>query len=61
MKKLIYAIAIAAVFAVAGCKSDSFFVIDSDQNASQQTGAFNDETYIWESWTFSTNKVNEVK
>lgn len=61
MKKLIYAIAIAAAVSVAGCKSDSFFIIDNDRNASQQTSAFNDETYIWESWLFSTNRVNEVK
>lgn len=61
MKKFIYAIIIASVIYVAGCKSNSFFIIDNNKNASQQTGAFNDETYIWESWLFSTNKVDEVK
>lgn len=61
MKKFIYALIIASVISVTGCKSNSFFIIDNNKNTSQQTGAFNDETYIWESWLFSTNKVDEVK
>ena len=62
MKKITYAIIVAAILLFSGCNSMHFFVID-DTNKDKETvtGAFNDETYIWESWSYSTNQVNEVK
>lgn len=30
---------------------------DGTNNVQRVSGSFNDETYIWESWSFSTNRV----
>lgn len=63
MKKFTYAIAVATILFFSGCKTMHFFVVDDNNSKNDQTnvGAFNDETYIWESWSYSTNQVNEVK
>jgi hypothetical protein len=61
MKKMILIFSIVAALFVGGCKTTSFFVIDDDNKEHQPTGTFNDETYIWETWFYSTNTVNEVR
>lgn len=63
MKK-IAAIALAgAVLAVslAGCMTKIQVIDDGSSSSAEQqrmSSGFNDETYIWESWTFSTNRVD---
>lgn len=47
-----------------GCSTKTVTVYDvnSSTNSKNKTfNAFNDERYVWESWTFSTNKVNNLK
>ena len=61
MKKIVAFMLVACCLMISGCKTTSFFVIDSNRNENSQTRAFNDETYIWESWQYSTNQVNEVR
>lgn len=61
MKKMLLIFSVAATLFVGGCKTTSFFVIDDNNKEQPSTGAFNDETYIWESWFYSTNTVNEVR
>lgn len=59
-----YAITISILLSMAiGCHSDKIQVIHNDHvvtNAAT-SGTFNDETYVWEKWSFSTNKVNAIK
>lgn len=61
MKRALAMLVPAAVIALfaAGCKSDKVHVINNScvvtNNVSMR--AFNDETYVWESWTIGTNKV----
>lgn len=43
-----------------GCKTKSD-ISKSTNNESISFKAFNDERYIWESWSFSTNKVQKIK
>jgi uncharacterized protein YceK len=60
MKKIIFALFILAVV----CSGCSTKIINVDGTKNEETtsfNAFNDESYVWESWTFSTNKVNNLK
>lgn len=53
------ALAALVVVSFSGCTT-KIQVIDGGSEKSQSTkvsSGFNDETYIWESWTFSTNRV----
>lgn len=54
MKKLI---AIAALAALAGCAGGTKIqVIDAGYGGQKRAAAgFSDETYVWESWTYTTN------
>lgn len=55
---------VASVF-IAGCKSGmddkNIQVIHTDGNSGVVSGDFSGERYIWETWFFSTNRVNGVK
>ena len=60
MKKIIFALFIFATV----CSSCSTKNINVDRTKNEEKtsfNAFNDERYVWESWTFSTNKVNNLK
>jgi len=50
----------AALWLVPGCTT-KIQVIDDGSSKTNQVhkveSGFNDETYVWESWTFSTNRV----
>jgi uncharacterized protein YcfL len=63
MKKIIFTILCTFLFIGCAskctkCKNDTFIKTNSSLNT---FNAFNDERYVWESWTFSTNKVNNLK
>lgn len=61
MKKILTFISILLIFMCTGC---SYKIINIDGTKNEKTtsfNAFNDESYVWESWTFSTNKVFKVK
>ena len=48
----------------AGCSTKIITVQDVNSSTNSQNkalGAFNDERYVWEGWTFSTNNVNKLK
>ena len=54
-------ILILAIFAaVTGGCGKTIQVIETDNTMTNTVPvkAFQDETYIWESWTYSTNRVN---
>ena len=57
-------ISAALVFIVgfSGCKSENIQVIHNDKvvTNSVPVKAFNDEVYVWENWTFGTNKVEKI-
>lgn len=58
MKKLI------TLFILLVCVGCTSTIINVDGTKNEETtsfNAFNDENYIWESWSFSTNKVNDLK
>ena len=65
MKKKIIAIVFASLFltGIGGCIT-KIQVIDDGSNTSTNkvqnvSNSFNDETYIWENWSFSTNRVDK--
>lgn len=62
MKKII-AIAALSCLILFGCKSKpqnpSYYDGGSTTNVIMQT-EFNEETYVWESFIFSTNRVNNT-
>ena len=51
----------ALVLCCFGCNTKTNNTIESKNNKATSFRAFNDERYIWESWSFSTNKVNSLK
>lgn len=52
----------ALVLCCFGCTTKTNNTIESKNNkATSSFRAFNDERYVWESWIFSTNKVNNLK
>lgn len=63
MKKLFIAMILLSVIC-AGCNTKN--IVSSTGNESTNStqsafSAFNDERYIWEGWSFSTNKVQTTK
>lgn len=60
--KLVLAVALATfTINFSGCKSEKIIVIDDGiktNKVQNVESGFADETYIWESWLFSTNKVD---
>ena len=51
----------ALVLCCFGCTTKTTNTLESENNKTTSFSAFNDESYVWESWTFSTNKVFKVK
>jgi len=61
MRRIIFAIVAAVGMSfMIGCKTESIQVIDTNGKKAQ-VGAFNDETYVWESFIFTTNRIEKVK
>ena len=60
MKKLFAALTIIGVMCFSGCVSEKN-CSGSSSKTNTTFSAFNDETYVWESFIFTTNRVNEVK
>ena len=62
MKKIACLIFISLAVWFPGCKSEKIQVIKTDKviTNSVPVKAFNDETYIWENWAFSTNSVDKI-
>ena len=59
MKKILF---IALVLAACiGCKTKIITVDGTKNEEATSFGAFNDERYIWEGWSFSTNRVQTIK
>lgn len=63
MSRVLAVLLAVGVACFAGCHYSKIQVIQTETPASQQhqsLGAFNDETYVWESWWFGTNKVDKL-
>ena len=66
MKKIAATIAVSGILLFAGCvfdsTSDGIYVVHNDNVVTNTVPlkGFNDESYVWESWQFSTNKVEKV-
>ena len=53
---------IALVLCCFGCtNTKTSNTLENENSKAASFNAFNDESYVWESWTFSTNKVFKVK
>lgn len=54
--------AMVVAFSISGCKSQKINVIHNDTVVTNSVPlkAFNDENYVWESWTIGTNKVDNI-
>jgi len=52
----------AIAFSFIGCTSEKIQVIRNDKVVTNNVPmkAFNDESYIWENWTFGTNRVEKI-
>ena len=67
MKKLFIAVACVVVMAFDGCVSDCGQCGANNKPAVQAPGyageksSFGDEQYIWESWQYGTNRVDQAK
>lgn len=61
MKRLIAALIVTAC--LCGCKSENKIQVINTSDAGKQIvgDGFNGEDYVWESWSFSTNRVEGVK
>ena len=61
--KTLKAIALTTLIAIAslvcGCTSTTDKCPNTNQ-IHQMVGAFNDESYVWENWTISTNRVEKI-
>ena len=55
-------LSVAAFMPFAGCQSEKIQVIHADKVVTNTVPmkAFNTERYIWESWTTSTNRVENI-
>ena len=60
--KLVSILTFVSIATIFGCKSNNTYVIHNDNVVTNNVPmkAFNDENYIWESWTFSTNEVKNI-
>lgn len=54
--KIIAIASIVILLPIAGCKTAS-----NNPPPNKPLAAFNDETYIWENWSFSTNQVEIIE
>lgn len=57
-------IGVIAITLLSGCKTkkiQTIEVLPNGQTNIVYSAGFNQESYIWESWFFSTNRVNNVK
>lgn len=67
MKKLFIAVACVAVMVLGGCISDCGQCGADNKPAVQTPGyagknsSFGDEQYVWESWQYGTNRVDQAK
>lgn len=67
MKKLFIVVACVAAMALGGCISDCGQRGTDNKPAVQAPGyvgessSFGDEQYIWESWQYGTNRVDQAK
>ena len=64
MKKKIIAIVFASLFlaGIGGCVTKIQVIDDGSSNTNKVQkveSGFNEETYVWESWLFSTNRVDK--
>ena len=55
-------LAVAIGLWLTGCAYEKIQVIHNDKVVTNAVPmkAFNDETYVWESWWFGTNKVDKL-
>lgn len=64
MKKLILCsiLAISVLAGIVGCSTSKIQVIHNDNIVTNNVPmrAFNDESYIWENWTYSTNRIDSI-
>lgn len=62
MKKIICVAVISLAVWFPGCKSQKIQIIHTNTVVTNgvPVQTFNDESYIWESWKFSTNSVDKV-
>ena len=62
MKKIACLTVMSLAIWFPGCKSGKINVIHTDAvvTNSVPVKAFNDETYIWETWQFGTNRVDRI-
>ena len=58
MKKLI---TLFILLMCVGCTPKIINVNGTKNEETTSFNAFNDESYVWENWSFSTNKVNNLK
>lgn len=59
MKKLITVFLLMTI--CIGCSTKIINVDGKTNDERTSFNAFNDESYVWEGWSFSTNKVDKVK
>lgn len=61
MKMIVFLTGIIAAAILSGCKQTDIQVIENNNVITNnvELKAFQHETYIWESWLFSTNTVNK--
>ena len=57
-----FLIACISISTIIGCKSEKTYVIHNENVVTNNVPmqSFNDENYVWESWTFSTNEVKNI-
>ena len=65
MKKIAIVLIIANALTFTGCifdSTESIYVVHNDNVVTNTVPlkGFNDESYVWESWQFGTNKVEKV-
>lgn len=58
---LLVGFALSSMTHIVGCKANKIHVVHNDNVVTNtvQFKAFNDENYIWEGWSFSTNRVDQ--
>lgn len=65
MKAIAFRIVLLATvfFGISGCTGDKIQIINNQNVVTNvvPTKAFNDETYVWENWQFSTNQVDKIE
>ena len=52
-------LSVVVLVSIAGCKSGLTFIkIDDGKEQEHVSSGFDSETYVWESWLYSTNRVD---